>query len=154
MSTILPLVIHPDPRLREISAEIPLTDIPGLKALAEDMTATMIEDQGIGLAAPQINRLLRLIVVSTKDGHQVMINPRLTKKSLRQDWGEEGCLSIPGVFGDVKRHRSVTCIFYNLEGKEQTAEASGLLARVIQHEIDHLNGILFIDKAKNIREEK
>ncbi len=153
MSQILPLVYHPDSRLRERSTEISPAEISALKNLAEDMIKTMIADKGIGLAAPQVGRLIRLIIVNSKDGAQAMINPVLKKKSLRQEWGEEGCLSIPGVFGDVKRYKAVECEFIDLEGKIQNAKAKGLLARVIQHEIDHLDGILFIDKAKNIRQE-
>lgn len=153
MSKILPLVFHPDQRLRELSVEIDQNTIPDLVSLASDMSETMIIDKGIGLAAPQIGQNIRLIIVSTKSGPQVMFNPKIVKKSLRQEWGEEGCLSIPGVFGNVKRYRTVECFFLDTKGQEQIAEAEGLLARVIQHEIDHLDGILFIDKAKNIRHE-
>lgn len=153
MPTIIPLVFHPDPRLRLIAKELPVASIPSYASLATDMAETMIVDKGIGLAAPQIGEDIRLIIVSAKSGPQIMFNPKITKKSLRQEWGEEGCLSIPGVFGDVKRYKIITCSFFDVEGIERTAEAHGLLARVIQHEIDHLNGILFIDKAKNIRQE-
>lgn len=153
MSTILPLVFNPDPRLRQPSRDVSAKELAGLKTVAEDMAATMVADNGIGLAAPQIGQNIRLIVVSTKDGSQVMVNPVIKKKSLRQEWGEEGCLSIPGVFGDVKRYRSVECEFLDIDGQVRVAKGRGLLARVIQHEIDHLDGILFIDKAKNIRQE-
>ncbi len=153
MSKILPLVFHPDHRLRERSVDIDLSNIPDLVSLASDMSETMIVDKGIGLAAPQIGQNIRLIIVSTKAGPQVMFNPKIVKKSLRQEWGEEGCLSIPGVFGSVKRYRSVECSFFDTKGTKQAAVAEGLLARVIQHEIDHLDGILFIDKAKDIRQE-
>jgi peptide deformylase len=153
MSKILPLVFHPDQRLRELSVEIDQNNIPDLVSLASDMSETMIVDKGIGLAAPQIGQNIRLIIVSTKSGPQVMFNPKIVKKSIRQEWGEEGCLSIPGVFGNVKRYRTVECSFFDTKGQRQVAEAEGLLARVIQHEIDHLDGILFIDKAKDIRQE-
>lgn len=154
MASILPLVFHPDPRLRQRSTEISAEEITALKDLVADMELTMEADKGIGLAAPQIGKNIRLIIVSTKSGAQAMVNPELTKKSLRQEWGEEGCLSIPHVFGDVKRYRGVECTFLDLDGQQQTCKASGLLARVIQHEIDHLDGILFIDKARDIREEE
>lgn len=153
MSKILPLVFHPDHRLRERSIDIDQNNIPDLVSLASDMSKTMIADKGIGLAAPQIGQNIRLIVVNTKAGPQIMFNPEIVKKSLRQEWGEEGCLSIPGVFGNVRRYRFVECSFFDGGGKKQTAKAEGLLARVIQHEIDHLDGILFIDKAKDIRQE-
>lgn len=153
MPKIIPLVFHPNPLLRQKATEIAFERIPGYASLASDMAETMIADKGIGLAAPQIGESIRLIIVNTKSGPQIMFNPRITKKSLRQEWGEEGCLSIPGVFGNVKRYKSVDCTFFDSNGHEQTAEAEGLLARVIQHEIDHLDGILFIDKAKDIRQE-
>ncbi len=152
MASILPLVFNPDPRLRSRSSEIKPADIADLRPLADAMSETMIAEKGIGLAAPQIGQNIRLIIVSTKDGSVPMINPVLTKKSLRQEWGEEGCLSIPHVFGQVKRHKSVRCVFTDIDGNERTVDAEGLLARVIQHEIDHLDGILFIDKAKDIHE--
>jgi peptide deformylase len=150
MSQILPLVLHPDPRLRQPSKPINPAEIAALGALWRDMAETMIADQGIGLAAPQIGKNIRLIIVNTNDGPIAMFNPVLLKKSLLKEWGEEGCLSIPKVFGDVKRHKSVRCQFITPEGKERTIDASGLMARVIQHEIDHLDGILFIDTARNI----
>lgn len=153
MSKVLPLVFHPDDRLRQVAKEIKQNQFSEYFDLANDMAKTMVADKGIGLAAPQIGQNLRLIIINTKQGAQVMFNPKMTKVSFLKEWGEEGCLSIPKVFGDVKRHRSIECTFFDLEGKQQTATAEGLLARVIQHEIDHLNGILFIDKAKNIRQE-
>lgn len=153
MSKILPLVFHPDHRLREHSVDIDPNNISALLSLASDMSKTMIADKGIGLAAPQVGKNIRLIIVSTKSGPQVMFNPKIVGKSLLQEWGEEGCLSIPGVFGNVKRYRTIDCSFLDTEGKKQTAKAEGLLARIIQHEIDHLDGVLFIDKAKDIRQE-
>ncbi len=152
MPSILPLVFEPDPRLRQRSTEVAAADIAGLGELAMSMAETMTTEKGIGLAAPQIGQNIRFIVVSTKDGVQPMANPVLLKKSLLQEWGEEGCLSIPHVFGQVKRHKSVRCSFTDIDGTERVIDAEGLMARVIQHEIDHLDGILFIDKAKDIHE--
>lgn len=150
MPTTLPLVFNPDPRLRAMSEAIDPNAISSLGDLWRDMAKTMKDNDGIGLAAPQIGKTIRLIVVSTNDGPLAMFNPELTKKSLLKEWGEEGCLSIPQTFGDVKRHKSVRCSFIDAEGKNRSIDAKGLLARVIQHEIDHINGVLFIDKAKNI----
>ncbi len=150
MSQILPLVFNPDPRLRQVSEYIDVSEIPHLQELWRDMADTMIADQGIGLAAPQIGKNIRLIIINTNKGPQAMFNPVLLKKSLRKEWGEEGCLSIPKVFGEVKRHKSVRCSFIDPSGEERVIDAEGLMARVIQHEIDHLDGILFIDTAKNI----
>ena len=79
-----------------------------------------------------------------------MINPEIVKASLTKVWGEEGCLSIPGVYGQVKRKKKIKCRFVDLDGQPRLIEAEGLLARVIQHEIDHLDGVLFIDKAKRL----
>jgi len=119
--------------------------------LAEDLEETMIKKEGIGLAAPQVGENIRLIVINTKKGPILMFNPKIMKKSWLKEWGEEGCLSVPLVFGDVNRHKKITCVFCNRKGAKEKINASGLLARVIQHEIDHLDGILFIDKAKNLK---
>ena len=115
------------------------------------MAATMIKKDGVGLAAPQIGRHIRLIVVNTQDGPICLINPVLKQKSWRREWGEEGCLSVPDVFGQVKRYKKVVCVFYNQKGEKKIITAQGLLARILQHEIDHLDGILFIDKARHIK---
>ena len=82
-----------------------------------------------------------------------MINPKILKKSLFKEWDEEGCLSVPGFFGQVKRHKKITLEYLDANGKLQRLDAEGFFARIIQHEIDHLNGILFTDKAKDLREE-
>jgi peptide deformylase len=139
--------------LRKISREVPVEEIKDkkMREFALDMAKTMKEKDGIGLAAPQTGNNIRLITISAKDGVLVMFNPKIIKKSLLKEWEEEGCLSVPFYFGEVKRPRSVVCVFNGPEGKENKIRASGLLARVIQHEIDHLDGILFIDKAKNIK---
>ncbi len=121
-----------------------------IKELAKNMVKAMDEENGIGLAAPQIGVSQRIIVIKSKDGSLVLVNPRIKKKSLRTNCAEEGCLSVPGIFGIVRRHNSVTVESINLDNKSLKFKAKGLMARVIQHEIDHLNGILFIDKiAKN-----
>ncbi len=150
MVQILPLVFHPDDRLRLVSTPINPADIAGYAELVADMSLTMEEDKGIGLAAPQIGQNIRLITVLTKDGPFAMFNPRLEKKSRKKEWGEEGCLSIPHLFGQVERHKAVSCAFLDAAGQERLIEAEGLMARVIQHEIDHLDGILFIDTAKDL----
>jgi peptide deformylase len=112
----------------------------------------MFTDDGVGLAAPQVGQSIRLITVTTQDGAQAMFNPEITKRSLLKEWGEEGCLSVPNTFGDVKRYKKITCTFIDVQGQKRILPAKGLMARVIQHEIDHLDGILFIDKAKNIHQ--
>jgi peptide deformylase len=122
-----------------------------IQKLIPEMIETMLKKDGIGLAGPQIGKSFRIIVIHHKDKDLVMINPRMIKKSLTKDWDEEGCLSVPEIFGDVRRCKKVIVKYIDENGKEQKLSGEGLLARVIQHEIDHLDGILFIDKAKNIR---
>ncbi len=146
------IITHPNPILRKKSKPLKKGQIlkPEFRDLCAEMAETMVCEDGIGLAAPQIGKNIRLIVVNTDDGPLCMINPSIKARSMWTEWGEEGCLSLPGVFGEVKRHRWVRCQFMNLDGRIISIKARKLLARVIQHEIDHLDGILFIDKARNI----
>jgi peptide deformylase len=152
MPKILDIITNPNPKLRIKSKEIDINSIKSKDFInfCVDMEKTMIEKDGVGLAAPQVNNNSRIIIVNSKDGIMCMINPEIKKKSLLKEWDEEGCLSVPNVFGKVKRHKSIKCTYLNKEGNRNNLNAKGLLARVVQHEIDHLDGILFIDKAKNI----
>jgi peptide deformylase len=153
MSKILNILKNPNPKLRLKSTELSLLDIKSknFSAFCADMSKTMVKKDGVGLAAPQVGKNIRLIVVNEKDGIICMINPKITKRSWRKECEEEGCLSVPNTFGQVKRNQSINCTYTSLEGKNKKINAKGLLARVIQHEIDHLDGILFIDKAKDIK---
>lgn len=118
-----------------------------LKGLVEDLIETMSVENGIGIAAPQIGVHKRIVIIDAgKDGPQALINPEITSKSLRKIEGEEGCLSVPGVYGIVKRHRDIKATAWDVDGNQLDLKASGLLSVVIQHETDHLDGILFIDK--------
>ena len=156
MPKILEVIKYPDPALRQISQATPLSDIlkPEMKELIADMKHTMKELDGAGLAAPQIGMTIRLIVVNDEDRRQViaMINPQITKKSWAQEVDDEGCLSVLDdrgkiIYGPVKRHKKVTCIYYDEKGNKKKIQAENpMLARIIQHEVDHLDGILFIDK--------
>lgn len=150
MAKILTIITNPNPILRQKSVEFDLKKASDkdLARFCDDMVATMLEADGVGLAAPQIGKNTRLIAVNTPDGPVCMINPKITKASFLKEWGEEGCLSVPKVFGQVRRHKKITCKFTNTDRRPVTVEATGLMARVIQHEIDHLDGILFIDKIK------
>lgn len=125
-----------------------------LHELIRNMFITMEEDRGIGLAAPQIGKNIRLFVVKIDDGvERVFINPLIIGTSEKQCSFEEGCLSIPQIYADVTRPESVTVQYQDINGRRKKIEASGLLARVIQHEYDHLEGILFIDRlAENERD--
>ena len=153
MPQIFPVIINPHPTLRQIAKTIALDDIktPEFQALCRGLEQTMIEKDGVGLAAPQVNKSIRLIAVNAKDGVICMVNPKIIKYSFLKEWGAEGCLSVPDTFGQVKRNKKIICEYYNTGGEATTVSAAGLLARVIQHEIDHLNGILFIDKARKIK---
>jgi peptide deformylase len=150
--SILKIIIHPNEILRQTAQAVDLNQLSTnyWQKLIADMIETMIQRDGVGLAAPQIGQSIRLIVVNTKTGPMAMVNPEIYKKSLTKEWDEEGCLSLPHTFGQVKRHKSLRCRFIDEAGQERQIEAKGLLARVIQHEVDHLDGILFIDKAKSI----
>lgn len=141
-----------DPILRRKAAKIKQVD-PLILQLLDDMAQTMYAEPGIGLAAPQVGVSKRAIVVDVGEGLIKLINPRITD-SEGSDVDTEGCLSIPGKVGDVERATKIMVKAMNTEGKYYKFEAEGLLARCIQHEIDHLDGILFIDKATNIREPK
>ncbi|MFA6171849.1 MAG: peptide deformylase [Patescibacteria group bacterium] len=147
------IVKHPNKILsakaKTISQEVIKT--PVFRQLVLDMAEMMLKSDGAGLAAPQIGKSLQLAVINTKEGVLALVNPKITKKSLTREWGEEGCLSVPGYFGEVKRYKKVTCEYFNAQGEKKKIKAEGLLARVIQHELDHLNGILFIAKARNIK---
>lgn len=124
----------------------PITEItPKIKELAEDMLDTLYEANGVGLAAPQVGILKRLVVIDIGEGANILINPEILETEGEQT-GNEGCLSIPGKMACVIRPNYVKVKAVNLEGEEITVEGEGLMARALCHEIDHLNGILYIDK--------
>ena len=156
MAKVLPITIYACPALRQKSQALKAADLQTkeIKQLILDMEKTMVEKDGAGLAAPQIGRNLKIIVVNTKDGNLVLINPKILRRSWKKEILEEGCLSLPEVFGLVKRSVRVKVIGLSQNGKQVKFRASGFFARVLQHEIDHLDGILFIDKAKNITQGK
>lgn len=146
----LRLFTYPAPVLRKQAS--PVKNVDGnLVKTAEEMFSVMYDNSGIGLAAPQVGMSKRVCVIDIReDGRPVyvMINPRITKREGEEVEIEEGCLSVPEVFAVVKRAERVAVAYIDLNGEEQTLEAEGLLARAIQHEIDHLNGVLFIDRLK------
>ena len=118
-----------------------------ISALADEMFETMIAADGVGLAAPQIGKLLRMfVVIADDDVRRVFINPQIISTSTETGDYEEGCLSIPGIYEKINRPLKVTVQAVNEKGKPFTLEADGLLARIIQHEYDHLDGILYIDR--------
>lgn len=153
--SIKPLIILPDPVLRKISTPIERVDA-NLQKLADDMLETMYQAPGIGLAAIQVGEPLRLLVidVASKDepkAPQVFINPEILWKSDEPNVYEEGCLSIPDYYAEVERPKRIRVSYLDRDGKKQECEADGLLATCLQHEIDHLDGVLFIDHISKLK---
>lgn len=130
-----------------------MKELQDLKGFLDALVATMYANDGVGIAAPQVGNLLRIITVGTEKTPLILVNPIIHTHSRESEVGEEGCLSVPNVFGRVKRAKKICVRALDPFGKAFSLNASFLLARVIQHEIDHLDGILFIDKiepAKNV----
>lgn len=151
------IITLPNPNLRLKARKV--TDFgPELQTLVDDMIETMRVAPGVGLAAPQVNVQLRVIAVEFGDEENedaplklyVFVNPEITRSSQDTVNGTEGCLSIPELVGDVERRVSVTIRGFNRRGQKQKVKATGWLARIFQHEIDHLDGILFVDIAEKI----
>ncbi|WP_176086617.1 peptide deformylase [Martelella sp. HB161492] len=156
--TTKPMIILPDPILRKVSAPVERVD-DELKKLAGDMLETMYEAPGIGLAAIQVGVPRRMLVLDvSKDENKkepmVFINPSILSMSDDRSVYEEGCLSIPDFFAEVERPAMVTVRYTDLDGKEQQVEADGLLATCLQHEMDHLDGVLFIDYLSRLKRDR
>ncbi len=163
--TLREIVYLPNPILRKKAKPVNKFD-KDLQTLIDDMIETMREAPGVGLAAPQINIPLQLAVIEYAEGEDdedrpenapppqkklfVIINPEITKVSDEKVFGIEGCLSIPNLVGEVERHQSIEVKALNRHGKPTKIKAEGWLARIFQHEIDHLNGVLYTDKATRI----
>lgn len=152
---ILEIVKEPDPILRKKAVKIRKAD-PGIAKLADDMFETMLEAPGVGLAAPQIGKSIRLIVIhvpededdGTEEVSLRILNPEIIKTAGEQT-GAEGCLSMPGIAGNVTRFAAVTIKGIDMDNKPMRIKAEGYLAIVLQHEIDHLDGILFTDRVED-----
>lgn len=138
-----------DPILRKISKEVPKIT-PNVLKLISNMLETMYEYNGVGLAAPQVGVLKRIIVVDIGDGPIALINPEILEREGSQV-GQEGCLSCPDMWGDVDRAQYIKIKGITTEGEEVIFEAEDYLARALQHECDHLDGVLFIDKVKKLK---
>ena len=134
-----------DPVLKTRAAPVESFD-ESLAHLTQDMLATMRDKEGVGLAANQVGRLKRVLVAAVEDEEYVIVNPVLTNRAETTEKASEGCLSIPGIQVDVERPISVTVSAQDVSGKPLHLEASGLLARVLQHEVDHLDGVLILDR--------
>ena len=151
------IVIEPDPILRKESEPIEKVD-NDLRKLLDDMLETMYAAPGIGLAAVQVGILKRLIVIDiSKDKEKknplFLINPEIISKSKKTSIYEEGCLSLPGHFAEIERPAECQIKFIDYDGKEQELRVNGLLATCIQHEIDHLKGVLFIDYLSKLKKD-
>jgi peptide deformylase len=152
------ILILPDKRLRQVSAPVKKID-DGVRTLVEEMFETMYDAPGIGLAAIQIGAPKRVVTMdlAKKDepkAPQVFINPEILWASEDKATYEEGCLSIPEYYGDVERPAQVKVKYLDLEGEPREIEANGLLATCLQHEIDHLNGVLFIDHMSKLKRDR
>lgn len=161
--TLKEIVTFPYPFLRLKAKPVKKFD-KELQTLIDDMYETMINEPGVGLAAPQIGESLRLVVIEyaeepeeegapePKPKRYVLVNPEIIEKSEEMVEGIEGCLSVPGLIGKVDRHEKITVKALTRHGKPQKVKAEGWMARIIQHEMDHLDGILYIDRASEIYE--
>ena len=149
----LPILHFPDPRLRIKAKPVAVVD-DSIRRLAEDMLETMYDAPGIGLAATQVDRHIRMLVIDIteeKNAPMVFINPVITPLTDELAPYEEGCLSVPGQYAEVTRPDKIKLKYLDYDGKAQEIEAEGLLATCLQHEMDHLNGILFVDHLSTLK---
>lgn len=150
---LLPILRFPDARLKKVA--VPIATIDGsIRKLAADMAETMYEAPGIGLAATQVDVHKQLVVIDIseeKNDLLVLVNPRIAASDGGQT-GEEGCLSVPGIYEKVERAEHVTVDYLDLNGKKCSLKADGLLAVCIQHELDHLNGKVFVDHLSQLKQ--
>ncbi|MBI4239665.1 peptide deformylase [Candidatus Uhrbacteria bacterium] len=162
---ILDIVTHPNPILRKKAQNVADISHASIQKLIDDMIPTMYMKDGIGLAAPQVGESLQITVIIPdhtkfeeykKNASEalVVINPKIIRHSLLTNKDQEGCLSVPHVVGTIKRWNWVTVAFFDRHGQKHKMRVKDYVARIFQHEIDHLNGTLFIDKAKNILQVK
>ncbi|HPN96343.1 MAG TPA: peptide deformylase [Candidatus Moranbacteria bacterium] len=143
----LPILTYPNDILRKKAEEIKDPKDPEIKQLILDMIETMEKSgNALGLAAPQVGKMVRLCIIKLEGKTHILVNPVIKSKSIRKEMAEEGCLSFPGKFIPIKRSKKVTVKLVNRHGEKITIKAEGLLARAFQHEIDHLDGLLIIDK--------
>ena len=153
--TIRPILTAPDPRLQAVSTDVEAMDAE-IRKLVDDMAESMYAAEGIGLAAVQIGVPKRVIVIDLdqkegKKNPRAYINPTILWASEEMAVFEEGCLSVPEIWDDVERPARIRCEFLDRDGNKQLLEADGLLATCLQHEMDHLNGVLFIDHLSRLK---
>ena len=154
--TVRDILTYPDPRLRTLAKPVEQVD-DTIKTLIEDMIETMYAADGIGLAASQVDEHVQLVVMDLskeRDASRVFINPKITVLDEEKLPYEEGCLSVPGIYDEVERPREIKIEALDREGNPFTEVASGLLAVCIQHEMDHLNGKLFVDYLSKLKQDR
>ncbi len=156
--TIREILTAPDPRLRQVSAPVEVVD-DSVRALMDDMRETMYEAKGIGLAAIQVNVAKRIIVMDLAGEEEqpaplYFANPEILDPSEETSLYQEGCLSVPEFYEEVERAARCRVRYLDYHGKDQTLDAEGLLATCIQHEMDHLNGVLFIDRISRLKRDR
>lgn len=152
---LLDILTYPDPRLRQRASPVDAVDAQ-VRQLAEDMAQTMYAAKGIGLAATQVGVTKRVVVMDLSAEHDqllVLINPRVVARDGSQEC-EEGCLSVPDVYETVERALRVTVSYLDLDGEARQMDADGLLAVCVQHEIDHLDGKLFVDYLSRLKQDR
>lgn len=152
MAKLLPIITHPDPYLRRKAEPISAARLRerSFQALLDDMTRTMRGADGIGLAAVQVGAPEDVCVINMEDGPMHLLNARIVRFGKKKAVSTEACLSVPGYSGDVSRSAEVDVEGFDREGHGISFTATGLLARVVQHELDHLQGVLYIDRAKSV----
>lgn len=144
---ILPILTYPNPLLKKKSEEIDDPKNPEIRELIFDMLETMeASGNALGLAAPQVGKNVRLCIIKIGGKTHIFVNPKIKSKSLKKELTEEGCLSFPGEFLPIKRSKKVKVESIDRNGRKVKIEAEGLFSRALQHEIDHLDGILFIER--------
>lgn len=154
----LEILINPHPTLRKKSAPVDLRKLKDkeFQKFLADLEETMLKKDGAGLAAPQVGYNIRVVVIADGKKNIFLINPQITKKSWAREIEEEGCLSVLNdqgeiIYAPVERHKKINCLYFDKQGNKQKLAVEKLLARVIQHEVDHLDGILFLDRLKDFK---
>ena len=158
---LLPIVLYGNPKLRKVSEDIDMTSYPELEKLVADMWQTMEESDGVGLAAPQIGKNIRLFVVDgsaftdmdpdCEGFRKAFYNPHIIERNGEEITRNEGCLSVPGIHEDVTRKESIIMSYQDENGVQYTEEFNGVKAWIIQHEYDHLEGIMFVDHLSGLK---
>ena len=154
---ILPITFEPDPLLHQVSKNLTSEEINSkkIKGFIVNLVETMYAKDGVGIASVQVGNPIQLCVIAMaftlkKSKDLILINPTFTKVSVLRSWDEEGCLSVPNIYGSVRRFKKIKVSALDESGKKLEFVATDFFARIIQHEIDHLNGILFFKKAKKL----